>query len=64
MDVYNAFLQGDLDEKIYMQIPQGFNRLGDRSLVCKQRKSLYSLKQASRQWNLKLTIALIESGFT
>ena len=64
MDVYNAFLQGDLVEEVYMQIPQGFSHLhaGDQP-VCKLLKSLYGLKQASRQWNVKLTQALLVAGF-
>jgi len=63
MDVYNAFLQGDLDEEVYMEMPEGFKRPCENK-VCRLLKSLYGLKQASRQWNLKLTKALQATGFT
>ncbi|PHT50119.1 hypothetical protein CQW23_09866 [Capsicum baccatum] len=62
MDMYNAFLQGDLYEKVYMEIPQGFRRQGE-SKVCKSMKTLYGLKQASRQWNIKLTEPLTKDGY-
>jgi len=62
MDVNNAFHQGDLYEDVYMQLPQGFHRQGE-PLVCKLKKSLYGLKQASRQWNIKLTDALVKGGY-
>ncbi|KAE8683402.1 G-type lectin S-receptor-like serine/threonine-protein kinase [Hibiscus syriacus] len=62
MDVHNAFLQGDLFEEIYIKLPEGFSSQGE-NMVCRLQKSLYSLKQASRQWNLKLTEALVATGY-
>jgi len=62
MDVHNAFLHGDLEEKIYMKLPSGVENV-DPSQVCKLKKSLYGLKQAPRCWFSKLSNAFIEFGF-
>lgn len=63
MDVSNAFLHGDLDEEIYMKLPQGFTA-SNPNMVCRLKKSLYGLRQAPRCWYSKLTTALEEFGFS
>jgi len=61
-DVTRAFLNGDIEEKIYMTQPKGFHN-GNADEVCLLKKSLYGLKQAPRQWNIKIHSKLVEAGF-
>lgn len=63
LDVNNAFLHGDLYEDVYMTPTPGLV-VSDPSLYCKIEKSLYGLRQASRQWNTKLKTTLISRGYT
>ena len=55
MDVVTAFLNGTLEEDLYMQQPDGYVQQGKEHLVCKLRKSLYGLKQSPRCWNKAFT---------
>ncbi|WKA05692.1 hypothetical protein VitviT2T_023641 [Vitis vinifera] len=63
MDVNNAFLHGDLHEEIYMSPPLGLRRQEEENLVCRLHKSLYGLKQASRQWFAKFSEAIQSAGY-
>ena len=64
MDVKTAFLNGDLDEDIYMKQPQGYVVDGKEDYVCKLHKALYGLKQAGRAWYKKIDNVLLHTlGF-
>ncbi|GJS58887.1 retrovirus-related pol polyprotein from transposon TNT 1-94 [Tanacetum coccineum] len=64
MDVKTAFLNGDLDEEVYMKQPEGFVLPGHENKVCKLKKSLYGLKQAPKQWHDKFDKSILSNGFT
>jgi len=63
MDVKIAFLNGDLEKEVYMDQPEGFMTTGKEKLVCKLKKSIYRLKQASRQWYLKINDTILSYSF-
>ena len=63
MDVKTAFLNGNLDEDIYMDQPEGFAKEGIEHLACKLKKSIYGLKQASRQWYIRFNDTITSFGF-
>ena len=62
LDVPTAFLNADVDEDIFMEVPEGF-REGREDMVCKVHKSLYGLKQAPRNWYLLVSGFLKENGY-
>ena len=57
-DIEQALLQSDLEEDVYMRLPQGRGRLSGK--MVRLNKSLYGLNQASRQWHAHLTKCLSE----
>ena len=63
MDVKTTFLNGELDEEIYMQQPDGFVIDGQEGKVCRLLKSLYGLRQAPKQWHEKFNTTLVSVGF-
>ncbi|XP_020591553.1 putative disease resistance protein RGA3 [Phalaenopsis equestris] len=63
MDVKTAFLNGDIDETIYMVQPENFVSGDSKNMVCKLSKSIYGLKQASRQWYHKFHQVILSFGF-
>lgn len=64
MDVKSAYLNGKLEETIYMRQPEGFVEKGKERLVCLLKKGLYGLKQAGRCWNHTIDPALRALGLT
>ena len=61
MDINNAFIESVLKEKIFIAASKGVNYL--RKKVFRVLRSLYSLKQAARDWHEKLIKALLGMGF-
>ncbi|KAL7290700.1 hypothetical protein TKK_0015453 [Trichogramma kaykai] len=59
-DVKGAFLYGDIEEDVFMRLPEGFNNKGK---VCKLLKSLYGLKKSAKNWNLKFNSVMVNIGF-
>ena len=63
LDVKNAFLNGDLEEEVYMDIPAGLETTSNFNKVCRLRKSLYGLKQSPRAWFERFTKVVKRYGF-
>ncbi|UYV75574.1 hypothetical protein LAZ67_13000650, partial [Cordylochernes scorpioides] len=62
LDVKTAFLHGDLDKELYMELPEGLHTK-QTNKVCKLKKAIYGLKQAGRSWNTKIASTLIKNNF-
>ena len=62
-DVKNAFLHGDLEKEIYMDVPPGYGNNLARHTVCKLRKALYGLKQSPRAWFGRFARVMIAMGY-
>ena len=64
MNIKTVFLNGEVNKEIYMYQPLGLEIKGQERKVCKLKRSIYGLKQTSRQWNLKFHQAILKYGFT
>jgi hypothetical protein len=64
LDVKSVFLNGELQEEVFVHHSDGFIKVGSEHKVFKLKKALYGLHQASRAWYAKLDITLIELGFS
>ena len=62
LDIKTAFLNGDLNEEIYLEQPEGYVIPGKEDQVCRLHKCLYGLKQASRVWNRHFDMFLKKFG--
>ena len=65
MDVKSAYLHSEIEEEIYLEQPEGFvkQRKDGQTLVCKLNKSIYGLKQATKNWYESLANLLIRNGY-
>uniref|UniRef100_UPI0030C72576 reverse transcriptase domain-containing protein n=1 Tax=Bradyrhizobium sp. TM233 TaxID=2599801 RepID=UPI0030C72576 len=63
MDVKSAFLNGYLNEEVYVEQPKGFTDPHHPEHVYKLKKALYGLKQAPRAWYERLTEFLVSNGY-
>lgn len=63
LDVKSAFLNGELEEEVYVQQPEGFGVKGKEDKVYRLKKALYGLKQAPRTWNSKIDGYFLKNGF-
>jgi len=62
-DVKNAFLDGEIEEEIYMELPPGYGEKTAAKTVCRLKKAFYGLKQSPRAWFERFTKVMIGLGF-
>ena len=63
LDVKNAFLNGELEEEVYMDLPPGFDLKQKNGKFCRLKKSLYGLKQSPQAWFDCFTQAIQQHGY-
>ena len=63
MDVKSDFLNGVLEEEVYVEQPPGYMKVENKGKVLKLKKALYGLKQAPRAWNTRIDTYFKENGF-
>ena len=63
MDVKSTFLNGDLEEEVYMEKPEGFSLTYNPNYVYKMKKDIYGMKQAPQAWYYRLDKFLQDKGF-
>ena len=64
MDVKIAFLNGVIEEEVYIEQPEGFEIFSSESHVCRLKRVLYGLKQAPRAWYTQIDSYFTGLGFT
>jgi Reverse transcriptase (RNA-dependent DNA polymerase) len=63
MDIKTVFLNGDLEEDVYITQPMSFEDPNNASKICKLKRSIYELKQTSKSWNKRFDKKIKEFGF-
>jgi hypothetical protein len=63
MEIKSSFMNGELEEEVYIEQPKGFQLSENVDYVCKLKKALYGLKQAPRAWYSRLDKYLQQAGF-